>query len=109
MLFDNVSEQSLLVQALLFLVYRGGAGLVTYALMENVKSLSGISNSWYKRLASYAISMVFGMLAYGVLVWLGAKPTPITAQMWVDALISAGLAATGISQLIHGAAKLSPQ
>jgi len=107
MLFDNgYSEQSLLVQVLLFLIYSGGAGVVSYAIMENVKALASIPNSWHKRLVSYGISMALGMGAYAFLVWLGTKPTPVNAQMWVDSLLSAGLAAMGISQLIHGASKL---
>lgn len=106
MLFAESSEQSLLVQVLLFLIYSGGAGAVSFALMENVKLLKEMTNSWYKRLVSYGISMALGMLGYGFLVWLGAKPTPGTAQAWVDVLLSAGLAATGISQLIHGLEKL---
>jgi len=98
-------QDSVLAQVLLYVVFGGGAIAASYLLMEKVKSLAEISNSWYKRLVSYGIASVIGVASYLVLMWLGVTSVPNTPQEWVASIGSVAIIATG-AQLVHGQQKL---
>ena len=49
------------------------------------------------------------MGAYAASVGLGYQPEPVSQQAWVEALFAVAFVATGLSQVIHGRAKLRAQ
>jgi hypothetical protein len=99
-------EDNLFVQLLLYIAFGGGAILAAYELMERVPKLAEIPNPWHKRLISYVVSGSLGIVAYLILLWLGVRPEPVTAQEWVVQLGSVALGAAGLTTLIHGQQKL---
>ena len=95
---------STLLRQLLFWVIGGGAGAITFFVMEN-----WVPESWSaeaKRYLSLALAAVLAMAAFSASVALGYLPRPETAQGWVESLFSVGFVATGLSQVIHGRVKL---
>ena len=98
-------ENDQLYKILLWFVTGGGAGTVSYWLMENVAWLTYLKAE-YKRYASVALSAVLAMAAYALTVALAYQAAPETVQAWLEALFAAASVAIGLSQMIHGRRKL---
>ena len=98
-------ENDLLLKLLQWCVTGGGAGILSYWLMERVPQLAQLKAE-HKRYASVALSAVLGAAAYAAAVGLSYQATPGTAQAWIEALVAAAGVATGLSQVIHGRRKL---
>ena len=82
-----------------------GAGALTFWLMEKVPELRDLPSEG-KRYASIIIAAVLSMAAYTASVALGYQPQPESQQAWVEVLFAVAFVATGLSQVIHGRAKL---
>ena len=97
-------DVSLLKQALSWIVAGGGAGIITYFVMENwiPKTLSAEA----KRYVSLAMAAVVAMAAFAGAVGMKYLADPVTVQGWTESLFSVAFVATGLSQVIHGRAKL---
>lgn len=97
-------DTSLLQQVLAWIVAGGGAGIITFFVMENwiPKTLSAEA----KRYISLALAAVVAMAAFAGAVRLGYLADPVTVQGWAESLFSVAFVATGLSQVIHGRAKL---
>jgi len=94
-----------LYQMLQWFVAGGGAGVVSYWLMERVPQLANLAAE-YKRYASVALSAVLAMVAYSLAVALNYQASPGDLQGWLEALFAAASVAVGLSQVIHGRVKL---
>ena len=94
-----------LYQVLQWFVAGGGAGVVSYWLMENVSQLKALASE-YKRYASVALSAILAMAAYALAVGLNYQASPGDLQGWLEALFAAASVAVGLSQVIHGRVKL---
>jgi len=98
-------ENDQLFMMLQWFVAGGGAGIVSYWLMEKVPQLKGLAAE-YKRYASVALSAVLAMAAYALAVGLNYQTSPGDLQGWLEALFAAASVAVGLSQIIHGRRKL---
>ena len=98
-------DTSLLSQLLKWLM-SAGAGAAAFFIMEKVPELARLPSE-AKRYVSIALSAGLAMAAFTAGVGLGYEPTPATAQAWVEALFAVGFVASGLSQVIHGRAKLA--
>ena len=98
-------ENDLLLKILQWCVTGGGAGILSYWMMEKVPQLAGLKAE-HKRYASVALSAFLGAAAYAAAVGLSYQAAPGSAQGWFEALVAAAGMATGLSQVIHGRAKL---
>lgn len=98
-------ENDLLLKILQWCVAGGGAGVLSYWLMEKVTWLTQ-RKAEHKRYWSVALSAVLGAGAYAVAVGLNYQADPVSAQGWLEALVAAAGVATGLSQIIHGRRKL---
>ena len=78
----------------------GGAGIVTYALLDGVRFLAGLS-AQAKRWVAILLSFALASLAYSALVWLGYAVAPGAPQAWVEKLFLVGTSAFGLSQILH--------
>lgn len=94
-----------LKELLLWVLDRGGAGIATYWLMENIAALVALAPQ-YKRYVTYAIAGVLATLAFLAFVGMGYQPAPETTRAWIEALSSVVGVAIGLSQLIHGAKQM---
>lgn len=88
---------------LTWIVGGGGAGVLSYALIEEFGS--GLT-SRAKRYLAIVLTALLGAGAYAASVWLGYVPAPETAQGWVEALAPVAFTAFGLSQIIHGERQL---
>jgi len=99
--FDN----TLLRQALTWIVGGGGAAAVTYWLLENVSLLVNLSSE-YKRYVSIALVVLFAWAAYGLSIAMTYEPKPGDFRELVESLVAIGGLALGIGQVVHGRLKL---
>jgi len=99
---DNVDPT--LLQQVLFYLIGPGAGVVTFALMERFAP-DGWSSE-IKRYASLALAAILAMGAFAASVGLTYLPQPETVQAWCEALFAVAGLAIGLSQGIHGRARL---
>ena len=90
---------------LLWFVTGGGAGTVSYWLMEHVAWLTYLKAE-YKRYVSVALSAFLAMAAYAVAVGLSYQESPGNVQAWLEALFAAASVAVVLSQVVHGRRKL---
>lgn len=87
-------------------VLSGGAGVIAYALMEEIPFLATLQSK-AKRYAALGIASALACLGFGAMVLFGYEAAPIDAQSWVEALFSAIAVAVGLSQIIHGERQLN--
>ena len=89
---------------LIWLIGGGGAGVVTYWLLERLPLESWTSEA--KRFLALALSALLACAAFAASVGLDYRPDPGTAQSWLEALFAvAFFAVTGI-QVVHGRLRL---
>lgn len=85
---------------LVFLTTAGAAG-VAYWLLNNVQSLAKLSPQ-YKRIASIVLSAGIAILAYLAQVAMLYAVAPVDTRAWIEALVTVGTSAFGLSQVVHG-------
>lgn len=83
----------------------GGAGVVSYWLMEHLAFLVMLAPQ-YKRYVSLALAGTLAVVGYLIAVGMGYQVAPAEVKGWVEALFSVIGVAIGLGQLIHGAKKL---
>ena len=98
-------DSTLLFLFLTYMVEGGGAGVLTYFLMEKARFLAALTAEG-KRYASIAIAAILAMAFFVFAVGLQYHPRPETAQAWLEALFAVAFMATGLSQILHGRLKL---
>ena len=86
----------------------GGAGVVSYWLMERLAFLVALP-AQYKRYVSLAIAGGLAVLGYLAAVGMSYQAEPETTRAWIEALSSVIGVAIGLSQLIHGARQMKPK
>lgn len=79
----------------------GGAGVIAYALMEQLGRHTNISAEM-KRYLSLLLAALVAVLAYSSRVWIGYEPRPETVKAWIEALFAVIAIAIPTSQAIHG-------
>jgi len=79
----------------------GGAGIVSYWLMEHLAFFVQLA-AQYKRYVSLALAGGLAVLGYLAAVGMGYQVAPVEAKGWIEALFSVAGVAIGLSQLIHG-------
>jgi hypothetical protein len=97
-------DTTLLAQFLAWIVSGGGAGIITYFVMDTWIPDS-VTAEW-KRYISLALAAAIAMAAFGAAVALGGIENPVTWQGWLESLFAVAFVATGLSQIIHGRKKL---
>jgi len=93
----------MLEQVLTWIIGGGGAGALTFLLMEKVPEEW---TSEAKRYLSIGLAFVFAVAAFGLSVLFKYTPKPETWQAWIEACFAVGFVACGLSQAIHGAKHL---
>lgn len=83
----------------------GGAGVVVYWLMENIRWLADLRPD-LKRYASLGLAMAIPVAAWLIMVLLGYMPAPATWQGWIEAIFAMATGTLVVSQGLHGALKL---
>lgn len=86
----------------------GGAGVVSYWLMEHLAFLVMLSGQ-HKRYVSLALAGGLAVLGYLVAVGMGYQVAPVEVKGWIEALFSVIGVAIGLGQLIHGAKQMKPK
>ena len=99
---DNI-DPTLLKQILFYLI-GPGAGVVTFWLMDRYAPDGWTSE--IKRYVALALAAVLAMGAYAASVGLTYLPQPETVQSWIEALFAVAGVSIGLSQGIHGFARL---
>ena len=94
----------LLAQVLAWVASAPGAGALTFWLMEKVPE--DVLSSEEKRYVSLTLAAIISMAAFACSVALGYLPQPANNQAWVESLFAVAWVATGLSQVMHGRAKL---
>jgi hypothetical protein len=94
-----------LSELLTWVLSGGGAGVVSYWLMEHLAFLVQLKPQ-SKRYVSLAIAGGLAILGYLAAVGMGYQAEPGTVKGWVEVLFSVVGVAVGLSQFIHGAKKL---
>jgi len=94
-----------LQQGLMWIIESGGAGVITYWLIENIAELRDMVSVW-KRRVSLVLAAAIAMAAFAAAVGLGYQTMPLGWQAWLEALAAVAGGAIGLSQLIHGERKL---
>lgn len=84
-----------------WVVSGGGAGVIGYWLMANIKWLANIPSAETKRYVSYAVVAVVAVVFYALGIGLAYTPVPVGWIGWVEQLVLIGTTAFGLSQLIH--------
>lgn len=97
-------DTKLLSEFLAWLVLSGGAGVVVYALWEQLEK-------WFKKLAALpadiegyitlALTGVFAVLAYLAQCGLGYVDVPASTVGWIEAIFAVFGLAVGVSKLMH--------
>lgn len=82
----------------------GGAGLISYYLIEYVPALKKVTGKW-KRPLAWAITGAIAILAWSAGGLLGVEAWPTEGLGWSDALIRAIFLAITTSQLLHSTLK----
>lgn len=90
---------------LTWILSSGGAGVVSYWLMERLSFLIQLP-SRSKRNVSLALAGGLAVLGYLAAVGMGYQVEPVATKGWIEALFSVIGIAIGLSQIIHGARKL---
>ena len=93
-------------EILVWLISGGGAGVLTFWLMDHVPALVRLPAD-RKRYASLALAMVLPVMAWLVMVGMGYVAAPATSQAWVEQIFSLAAGALLVSQGMHGALRLS--
>lgn len=105
-------DTALLAEALIWIVLRGGAGVITYALWEKLEQ-------WFPKLAklpsdlesyiTYALTGLIAVGAYLFQVWIGYAESPATNLGWAEAIFAVLGLALGVIRLLHGQKKRKAQ
>ena len=96
-------QNDMLKQVLTWIIGGGGAGALTFLVMEKVPE------AWtaeVRRYVSIGLAFVFAVVAFGLSVEFNYSPVPSNWQAWIEACFEVGFVACGLSQAIHGRAKL---
>jgi hypothetical protein len=94
-----------LFEAIAWVLSGGGAGVVTYLLIDRVRVLKELAPD-YKRYASLGITGLLALLAWGAGMGMGYLETPVDWRGWIEASFSTIAVALTTAQAIHGLADL---
>lgn len=84
----------------------GGAGVITWALVELLKKWTSFASVWnrqtreVKRIAVFIVAAVLGSAGFWAQVQLGYVPSPGDPTRWLEALF-----AIVVSQVVHAGIK----
>ena len=90
---------------LTWIIGGGGAGILAFWLMENVKGLCDLGAE-YKRYASLLLAGLLAAGAFGASVGLGYAVNPSDWQGWLESVFAVVAVAVGLSQVVHGRLRL---
>ena len=85
---------------LTWIISGGGAGYVTYWMMEQFAVLTNLKPK-PKRVVAFALSAALAMVGFGLAVAVAYIETPGTALGWIERLFAVGTTAFGLATLIH--------
>lgn len=101
-------DTAFLAEILVWLVLRGGAGIVTYGLWEQLEK-------WFPKLArlpsdlesyiTYALTALIAVGAYLIQVWVGYAEMPVSGLAWVEAIFAVMAVALGVTRVLLGQKK----
>jgi hypothetical protein len=97
-------DRTLLETFLVWVLAGGGAGIVTFFVMD--KWIPQELGAEGRRYLSIAMAALLAMAAYAGAVGLSYLADPVTWQGWLESLFAVAFVATGLSQAIHGRARL---
>ena len=89
---------------LIWLVAGGGAGVVTYWLLERLPLEGWTAEA--KRYLALSLSALLACVAFAASVGLDYRPDPGTAQAWFEALFAVAFVAVTSGQVVHGRLRL---
>jgi hypothetical protein len=92
-------------EAIAWVLSGGGAGALTYLLIDKVGFLRTLAPD-YKRYASLGITALFALLAWGAGMGMGYLEAPMAWRGWIEASFSIIAVALTTAQAIHGYADL---
>jgi len=90
-----------LAEGLAWLLSGGGAGIVTYFLIDKVPFLAKLEPD-YKRYVSIALVVVLAAAGWGISMAMGYSPVPETWRAWIETAFSIMFVALTTSLVIHG-------
>ena len=90
-----------LQEVLVWLLQGGGAGVVTYWLMENLPFLVNLTSE-NKRYASLVLTAALSIGAFLIAVALRYEAQPETLKAWLEAVFRVVAMALNLSLVIHG-------
>ena len=96
-----MEEVLTLKEALLWVGSGGGAGVLAYLLVGNVKVLKSLAPD-YKRYVSYGITAVLALLAWGAGMGMNYLQVPVDWRGWIEAAFATITVALFASQGLHG-------
>lgn len=97
-------DTNLLSDFLAWLVISGGAGVVVYALWEQLEKWSPKLAELPADIEGYvtlALTGAFAVLAYLGQCWLGYAEMPVTTVGWIESIFSVFGLAVGVSKVLH--------
>lgn len=92
-------------EGLAWVLSGGGAGLVTYFMIDKVPFLAGLAPD-YKRYVSIALVLVLAWGAWGVTMLMGYSPVPANWREVIETGFSITFVALTTSLVTHGARDL---
>jgi hypothetical protein len=102
-------DTSLLLQVLTWVLSGGGAGVITYLLIEKAldkwPAFANLDGE-YKRYVAFALSVLIAWGAFAITVAMDYLPSPGSTKEWVEQVFAIGLVAVTTSQTIHARVKL---
>lgn len=90
-----------LEEGLAWVMSGGGAGVITYILIDKVPFLKKLAPD-YKRYASIGIVVALAWLGWGATMLMKFSPMPETWRAWIESGFSISFVAITTSQLTHG-------
>jgi len=88
-----------------WLLSGGGAGIVTFFLMDKVAFLKALAPD-YKRYASLVLTGLLALGAWGIGLGMKYIPVPGDTRSWIESAFSVIAIAIAVAQTTHGATSL---
>lgn len=92
-------------EAIAWVLSGGGAGIISFFLMDKVKFLAELASD-YKRYASIGLTGLLALAAWGAGMGMQYLNVPVDWRGWIEAAFSVIAVALVTSQTIHGATAL---
>ena len=100
-----MEEVLTLKEAVLWVMSGGGAGVIAYLLIGNVKALKSLAPD-YKRYVSIALTALLALAAWGAGMGMQYLQVPVDWRGWIESAFSIIAVALFASQGIHGVVDL---